>query len=532
MRSSHTVWRVAFSLLLFAGVLCVCPSPGQAQDLDELLEKARAAQSSSKYAEAAAIYARSTSLAPATPELWSNRGVMEYLAGEADLSIPSLKHALRLKPGLYVPMLFLGKAYMQTGKPALALPYLTHAQAIQPSDPELLLTLAKAYAALNQPRRAEAAYADAARVAPENPAAWLGLGTASLAVIASDGQELARAQAQSIWARALFADELLAQGRPLEATDTYNAALAKASPEQEATLARNVNWLESHPDLFPLPANSQEALRKLDEQLTSATGKSRLPPCDAPQTPLIAAACAFWAGDYEHSSTHTAEALKHSSQDPEALYWSIKSNERMAVAALGRFEELAPKSAASFDMVGDLYRDQRQMDNALGEYKKALDIDPHDPGALLGTVVADMAVSKLDEAAATDQLALAERPQDPQLNLLMAEVLAARNHYAEARPYLAKCLTGPPDLQARVHLLLARADAEEGKTEDAIREYQLALPSDQDGSIHFQLSRLYRKAGDVALAQKSEEQAKALIAQRRTNAAIEVREMTGATQSQ
>jgi tetratricopeptide (TPR) repeat protein len=224
--------------------------------------------------------------------------------------------------------------------------------------------------------------------------------------------------------------------------------------------------------------------------------------------------------------------LKQSPQNPEALYWSIKANERMAVAALGRFEELAPQSAASFEMVGDLYRDQRQMDNALGEYKKALDIDPNDPGALLGTVVADIAASKLDEASSTDQLALAARPQDPQLNLLMAEIFAARNHYAEARPYLAKCLAGPLDLQPRVHLLLARADAEEGKTEDAIREYQLALPSDQDGSIHFQLSRLYRKAGNIAQAQKSEEQAKALIARRRTNAAIEVREMTGAPPSQ
>ncbi|MBB5060689.1 tetratricopeptide (TPR) repeat protein [Granulicella aggregans] len=532
MLSPHVVRRAAFLSLLFAGALCACPLRGQAQGLDGLLEKARAAQSSGKYAEAAVIYARSTALAPATPELWSNRGVMEYLAGEIDPSIVSLKHALRLKPGLYVPMLFLGKAYLQSGKPAQALPYLTHAATLQPSDPELLLALGKNYAALNKPHEAESAYADAARVVPANPAAWLGLGTASLAMIASDGQDLAGLQAQSIWARALFADELLAQGRPLEAIDTYNVALAKASSEQKATLVRNVSWLEAHPDLFPLPANSQEALRKFDEQLTSTTSNSQPPSCATSQMPLASADCAFWAGDYERSAAYAADVLKHSPQDPEALYWSIKSNERIAVAALGRFEELAPQSAASFDMVGDLYRDQRQMENALGEYKKALDIDPHDPGALLGTVVADIAASKLDEAAAVDQLALADHPQDPQLNLLQAEILTARNHYAEARPYLAKCLAGPPDLQPRVHLLLARADAEDGKNDDAIREYELALPGDRDGSIHFQLSRLYRKAGNVARAQKYEEQAKALIALRRINAAIEVREMTGATPSQ
>ncbi|NYF90234.1 tetratricopeptide repeat protein [Tunturiibacter empetritectus] len=532
MRLSQLVRRVAFSLSLFAGVLCACPLRGQAQDLDGLLERARAAQSSGEYAEAAAIYARATTLAPATPELWSNRGVMEYLAGEIGPSVISLKHALRLRPTLYIPMLFLGKGYIQSGKPELAVPYLNKAHTLQPSDPEVLLTLAKANAVLNKPREAESAYATAARLTPDNPAAWLGLGTASLNVVAADGQDLATIQPQSVWARALFADELLAQGRPLEAVDTYNRALAKATPAQHATLARTVSWLESHPDLFPIPANSQTALQKLDEQLSSALNKASLAACDATAALLDAAACAFWAGDYEHSAAQADEALKRSPQEPQALYWSIKSNERMAVAALARFEDLAPHSAASFDMVGDLYRDQRQMDSALGEYRKALEVDPHDPGALLGSVVADIGTSRLDEAAATDRLALADRPQDPQLNLLMAEILAANFHYVEARPYLAKCAAGPPEMQPRVHLLLAHADAKEGSIEAAIREYQLALPGDQDGSIHFQLSRLYRKTGNVVLAQKAEDQAKALIAQRRANANIEMREMTGGSSLQ
>jgi tetratricopeptide (TPR) repeat protein len=203
----------------------------------------------------------------------------------------------------------------------------------------------------------------------------------------------------------------------------------------------------------------------------------------------------------------------------------------MAVAALARFEDLAPRSAVSFDMVGDLYRDQRRMDSALGEYRKALEVDPHDPGALLGSIVADIATSRFDEAAAADRLALADRPQDAQLNLLMADVLAAHNHFVEARPYLAKCTTGPPEIQPRVHLLLARADVEEGSIEAAIREYQLALPGDQDGSVSFQLSRLYRKTGNLVLAQQAEDRAKALIAGRRAKAIIEVREMTGGSPS-
>jgi tetratricopeptide (TPR) repeat protein len=347
MRLSQLVWRVAFSLSLFAGVVCAFPLRGHAQDIDGLLEKARVAQSSEKYAEAAAIYAHATTLSPATPELWSNRGVMEYLAGQTGPSIISLKHALRLRPTLYIPMLFLGKGYIQSGNPGLALPYLNHAHALQPNDPEVLLTLAKADAALNKTREAESAFANAARLTPDNPAAWLGLGTASLRVITADGQELATTQPQSVWARALFADELLAQGRPLEAADTYTDALAKATPAQQATLARTVRWLKSHPDLFPIPTNSQNALQKIDEQLSFAPNKASWPDCDATAALRDAAACAFWAGDYEHSAEQADEALKRFPHDPEALYWSIKSNERLAVAA-SKILPRAPPSASTW----------------------------------------------------------------------------------------------------------------------------------------------------------------------------------------
>jgi tetratricopeptide (TPR) repeat protein len=167
------------------------------------------------------------------------------------------------------------------------------------------------------------------------------------------------------------------------------------------------------------------------------------------------------------------------------------------------------------------------MDSALGEYRKALSIDAHAPAALLGTVVADLSANKLEEAIVVDGIALADRPLDPQLNLLMAEILAAENQFDQARPYLEKCLSSPPELQSRVHYLLGRANAEDGNTEEAIHQFELAMPADKDGSLHYQLSRLYRKVGKLAQAQQAEQEAKVLIRHRDENAAIAVREATG-----
>ena len=504
-----------FALSLCVCLLVVCPLRGQTQAMDDLLERARVAQSSGHYTEAAAFYAHATRLSPATPELWSNRGLMEYLAGQLDASAVSLKHALRLNPKLFIPMLFLGKGYLQAGKPGVALPYLDHAHALRPDDPEVLLGLGKANAELHEPLIAQSFYQDAVRVAPQNSGAWFGLGVASLAIIATNGQNLAATQADSIWARALYADELLAQGRPVEATETYKAALAAATPAQSATLRRNLQWLQLHPDLTSLPANSQQALQGLNE----GAGEQQTTPCDS-------AACAYWDEDYQRSEKQTAETLRHSPQDAEALYWSIKSNERIAVAALSRFAELAPQSAANFVMLGDLYRHQRDMESALAEYKKALAIDAHDPPALLGAVVVDLSAGHLEEAATINQAALSDRPSDPQLNLLMAEILTEQKRFSEAKLYLAKCASAPPAMQPRVHLLLGRADQQEGRTSQAIQQFELALPGDEDGSIHYQLSRLYRKDGKLVEAQKTEAEAKVLIKRRYNNAMIAVREET------
>ena len=525
--------RRAVLLMLFFVTLAACPFHGQAQDLDKLLESARAAQFKGDYAGAVRFYSRATALAPASAELWANRGIVEYLADQFDASATSLKHALQLNPGLFAPLLFLGKTYVQTGKPAQALPYLNHAHGERPNDPEVLLGLGKANAALNRQRQAASFYTEATQVSPENAEAWLGLAAASLEVITEDGRNLAASAAHSTWARALYADELLAQGRPIEASETYKAALDEASPAQKATFSRTLEMMQSRPDLFPMPPNSREALQRLGAQLKVGQIKAALPLC-APADrrrqphpgPIVDAACAYWAGDYERSAAQSLQALRQSPQSAEALYWSVKANERLAIAALSRFEDLAPKSPTNYDLVGDLYRDQRDADSALNEYKKALAIDGHDPAALMGAAAAYLSVGNFEEAASMDQVALDDRPLDPQLNLLMAEALVARTHFDQAKSYLAKCLAAPPELQSKVHYLLGRVALDDGDKKEAIHQLELALPGDKDGGTHYMLSRLYRETGNLAQSQRALAGAKALIKTRNANAVIDLREAT------
>jgi tetratricopeptide (TPR) repeat protein len=532
----QSLLRRVVLFMLFLSVLAACPTNGQAQDLDKLLTSARAAESTGDYAGAAKYYSRATVLAPTSAELWANRGIDEYLADNFDVSAASLKHALQINPNLFAPLLFLGKTYIEASKPAQALPYLNHAHSERPNDPEVLLSIGKANALLNRQKQAAVVYAGATRVSPENAQAWLGLGAASLEIIAEDGRTLATSGAHSAWARALFADELFAQGRPLEASETYKSVLNDASPAEKATFAFILDLMQSHPDLFPVPQASHEALERLSAQLNADQTKAVLSPCastdqkrqSTPQ-PMVDAACAFQSGDYERSAAQAWRALKQSPQSAEALYWSVKADERVVVTALSQFEELAPKSPTNYDLVGDLYRDQRNADNALVEYKKALAIDSHDPAALMGSAAAYLSLNNFERAASMDQAALDDRPLDPQLNLLMAEILIGRNHIDDAKPFLAKCLTAPPEQQPRAHYLLGRVAMEDGDKQEAIRQFELASPGDKDGRTHYMLARLYKVTGKPAESQRAMAEAKALIQKRDANAAIAIREATSTT---
>jgi tetratricopeptide (TPR) repeat protein len=237
------------------------------------------------------------------------------------------------------------------------------------------------------------------------------------------------------------------------------------------------------------------------------------------------AACSFFTGDYM-LTCDAGSALQSlpSHSLAQALYWSIKANEKLAFESLARFQQLEPDSPRSHILLGDIYRQRERYDDAQKEYSKALDHSPNDAAALLGLATAyfdDANIAKTIEVA---QKALAQSPGDPEINLLMGEALNSQHDFPGSEPYLLKALNAKPQMLPHVHALLGEAYAADGKTEDALRELKLGADSDQDGSIHYQLARLYGKLGDIANAATAIQQMKALRQRRREGAVIAVQD--------
>jgi predicted Zn-dependent protease len=134
---------------------------------------------------------------------------------------------------------------------------------------------------------------------------------------------------------------------------------------------------------------------------------------------------------------------------------------------------------------------------------------------MLGLASAYLSNNSLDKAVETARLALERSPDDPELNLVMAEALVAKNQFAEAEPSLMKSLGAKPQMLGHVHALLGKVFAETGRTQDAIDQLKMGVSSDENGSIHYLLARLYRKIGDSKNAAEALEQMKSIKQQRR-----------------
>ena len=536
---SSRLWKLLLATLLLSVNLPAAHAQGAGgpASLDEVLAQAQTAQAAGQFAQAASAYARATALDPSIPELWANRGLMEHLAGQPETAIASFKHALAAKPGLLTALIFTGVDYAALNQPQQAIPYLDRALRLQPANLDALLPLAKSLIALGELNRAATTLEKAVMVAPTNPGAWYSLATTRLALIDRDGAQLARRSSESAWAQALYAEELLVQGRTGEAADAYTEAAAKASPQQRSLFAAVLESQRHSADssLTGVPPEAIDHVLSIVQPSSSSaavpcsstarTATSREAPSDG------SAACSYLHGEASVSAAFAAAALASRPGDPEALFWSVKSNERRSVEALSTFERLAPQSPATFDLMGDLFRRRLQPDHALTEYARALAIDAHDPPALLGTGAAYLATGHAREAADTAFLALSDRPDNPRLNLLMGEALVAQHHFSAARPFVERALTearsatgetSSSALLPSAYALSGQIKADAGDVNGAIADLTLGLPSDTDGSLSFQLSRLYRRQGQKEQAEQAEVHARSLLAARRARAVTAV----------
>jgi tetratricopeptide (TPR) repeat protein len=210
----------------------------------------------------------------------------------------------------------------------------------------------------------------------------------------------------------------------------------------------------------------------------------------------LLASCAYLTGKYRNALKAAAKLASNAVTEAEGLYWETKSVQKLATHAIARASAVDPGSPKLHVLLGDIYRQQKAFPDAEQEYRKALALRPEDTGALFGLSLALLADGRNDEALAVARASLERNPDDPELNAVMGEILCVHNDFSGAEPYLKKSLKTKPEFVSHVHALLGKVYAQTNRTQQAIAELKLGLPSDKDGSLHYQIARLYLKVGD------------------------------------
>jgi tetratricopeptide (TPR) repeat protein len=244
----------------------------------------------------------------------------------------------------------------------------------------------------------------------------------------------------------------------------------------------------------PVAADAERLFATGQYSLCSDALKSTPGAIDSTQLQLLAS-CSFYAGDFRTTS-FAAQRLRTSTVTrAQGLYWESKADQKLAVAALTRAGELDADSPRMHVLLGDTFRQVRNWGDAESEYRKAVALDPKSHSARLSLAIDLFTELKTDEAFEIDHSLLAEDANDPEGNLLAGEILVQRNFYAEAEQYLSKCRNLKPEFVPRLHVLLGQVYAETDRIPAAISEYKAGLSTDEDGSVHYQLARVYQKSG-------------------------------------
>jgi tetratricopeptide (TPR) repeat protein len=488
------------------------------------------------FSAAAREFTRVTSLDPKRSGAWFDRG-MAYLD---QVEVSARKMSTEGKDSSYAKALY-AESMVRQARYHEATDSYQSAIALKPQPPCLRAELG--FLSLKQQDRA-AAVTEFEKAKETDPSCPLSaLGEARLQVESGDNSD-ALSKLQKIWrsdpeylrsSAPEFTDGLSKdQSAAFRAFMAEQRAAGQIEPEFEQTMTAVLEGfavaLPTAPQTTsPRATLPREALQQSAEQSYAA---GRFQQCAqklqgklavrSESELLLLATCSYFSGDYAITSDASSALALRSPHSLAALYWSIKANERLALQSLDQFARMEPNSSRTHILLGDMYRQRQRFSNAQAEYEQALLLAPGDHAALLGLAYAYFGNGNPDAALATAKQALLQNPDDPELNLLIAETFFARHDFSEAESFLRKSLTAKPQMLPHVHALLGRVYAETGRTQEAIEQLKMGASGDQDGTTYYQLARLYRKIGDEQNAAAAMQQMRLIQQQRRSTAALAI----------
>lgn len=470
---SRTTVLILCALLFLPALL-----PAQSADLAAKAQRGKQAMAAGRFDQAASIYGELVQAIPDNAGLLMNLGMARHMAGRDRESIPLFEQATRLAPTLFPAWLFWGAAHLRLGEPENAVRPLEKAVKLGPDQAQARQMLGEAY--LNLGRYAPAAkhFSRLIQLHPTRPAAFAGLGQSYEGLSQQAFEQLEKTEPDSPYVLVLVADTLVSQQKYSGAFSLYRRALEKQSRLRGAHAAL------------------AEVYRRTDHPEWAAAEEQKerdLTPLDCRREKL---ACAFAEGQYRElvSQTEADEA-------PASYYWLVRAYDRLAVEAFSRLGQL-PASAERHQVMAQIHSNQGRYVEASREWRAALEMQPGNP--LYWGELATALYRGRDYEAAESLLRklLQKEPRSAQWNFLLGDTLLNRQQAEAAISLLNEAVKLDPQMLP-AHHSLGRALMQTGQDQRAIPHLKIALPIDEDGSLHYQLASAYQSTGQRELAREA-----------------------------
>jgi len=205
----------------------------------------------------------------------------------------------------------------------------------------------------------------------------------------------------------------------------------------------------------------------------------------------------------DEAATYLNDFLARNPKNQEAWYMLGKTYLQLSEDALKKIDEIDPDSVVAHEISGEIDASMHNYDLALVEYKKAIDLAPHQPGTHMHMGDAYWNIAKWESAETEFKAELVNDPYNCLARWKLANSMLEANDSADdALTELNKAVERCPTLmQARTDR--GRALIRLGKQADALPDLLMAeKDSPAEPSIHFLLASVYRTQGNSEQALK------------------------------
>lgn len=397
---------------------------------------------------------------PNNPQLWTLQGIAFADKGDSKDALASFEHALKLNPDSVAALAGAAQIHYQAGNKA-AVPLLNHLLQLRPGDPTA---------------------------------------NAMLAVLAYQQGNCAAAVSHFEHARQLLESQI-------DALHAYATCLVrlKRVDDAAAVLQKTVVLRPDDPKEKQILASVQLMAHKPQEALATLQPLLEVSGNDADTLELASRAYED-AGDTPHAVSTLRQALL---LDPRrtSLYLDFATicfshqSFQVGIDVITEGLSLQPKADDLYVARGVLYVQLAQYEKAEADFEKAYALNPNQSLSIAAQGLTAVQANDLDHALASVQDKLKQKPNDPLLLYLQADVLSQKGadpgtpEFDLAMHSAKKAVALQPTLSA-AHTVLAKLYMQAEQYPEAIAQCRKALEIEpKDQTAVYRLIQALRKTG-------------------------------------